>query len=285
MHKGSYTRELNPLQLKINKVIFGWDTTAGKRFDIILIIIILVSILFVMLETVPFYETNYKSFFRSAEWVITVFFTFEYILRLYCSKQPFRYMFSFYGLVDFVSILPAYLSLYFVDSHELAIIRSLRLLRGFKIFEMSKYTSEGVLLLISMRKSFPRITVFLAFILILTSILGSILYVIEGRMEDTGFTSIPNSMYWAIATLSTVGYGDITPVTAAGKFIASMIMILGYAVIAVPTGIVAADAVSRGRGASDDQEKDEFCQECGIDGHKLGAEFCYQCGANLNEAN
>ena len=273
-------RKLSPLQAKLNEIIFGWSTPAGKLFDIVLLIIILISILFVMLESVSSYNARFSTHFKIAEWIITIFFTVEYGLRLYCSPRPKKYAKSFYGIVDFISILPAYLSLVLTGTHFLAIIRSLRLLRAFKIFELSRYTSQGFLLLIALRDSIEKITVFLVFILIFTSIIGAVMYVVEGEIPGSGFDSIPRSVYWAIETLSTVGYGDIAPVSAFGQFLAAIVMILGYSVIAVPTGIVSAEII---QGAKKNGQKDERkrCKFCNAKGHYAKAKFCYRCSEEL----
>lgn len=273
-------RKLSPTQSRLNKIIFGWETPAGKLFDVVLLIIILLSIVFVMLESVSSYNERFSTQFKIAEWAITIFFTIEYILRLYCAPRPKKYAKSFYGIVDFISILPAYLSLVLTGTHFLAIIRSLRLLRAFKIFEMSRYTSEGFMLIEALKKSAEKIIVFLVFVLIFTSIIGAVMYVIEGEIPDSGFDSIPRSVYWAIETLSTVGYGDIAPVSALGQFLAAIVMILGYSIIAVPTGIVSAEMV---QSAKNKQEKVERkrCRYCAAKGHYPKAKFCYRCSEEL----
>lgn len=274
-------RLLTPLQKKLNEIIFGWSTPMGKLFDVVLLIIILLSIVFVMLESVASYNDKYKEAFKIAEWIITIFFTIEYALRLYCSPRPKKYASSFYGIVDFISILPAYLSLVLTGTHFLAIIRSLRLLRAFKIFELSRYTSQGFMLIIALKKSFAKIIVFLVFILIFTSIIGAIMYVIEGELPDSGFDSIPRSVYWAIVTLTTVGYGDIAPISALGQFLAALVMILGYSVIAVPTGIVSAEMVKEA-GYSMGKTEKRRCKYCSAKGHYAKADFCFRCGEELS---
>ncbi len=273
-------RKLSPLQTKLNEIIFGWETPSGKLFDVILLIFILFSILDVMLESVPSYSAKYKDLFVTTEWVITIFFTIEYGLRLYCSPRPKKYATSFFGVVDFLSILPAYLSLILTGTHFLAIIRSLRLLRAFKIFELSRYTSQGFMLIIALKNSFDKIIVFLVFILIFTSIIGAVMYVIEGEIPGSGFDSIPRSVYWAIVTLTTVGYGDIAPVSALGQFLAAIVMILGYSIIAVPTGIVSAEMIQTAQAEKADNNSRQ-CKYCSIKGHTSKADYCYRCGEEL----
>jgi len=273
-------RKLSPTQSKLNEIIFGWETPAGKLFDVVLLIIILISIVFVMLESVSSYNDKFSTLFKIAEWAITIFFTIEYGLRLYCSPRPKKYAKSFYGIVDFISILPAYLSLVLTGTHFLAIIRSLRLLRAFKIFELSRYTSQGFMLIIALRDSLAKITVFLVFILIFTSIIGAVMYVVEGEIPGSGFDSIPRSVYWAIVTLTTVGYGDIAPVSAFGQFLAAIVMILGYSVIAVPTGIVSAEMVTNAK--KNPQKVDrKRCKYCNSKGHYPKAKYCYRCSEEL----
>jgi len=274
-------RKLSPIQSRLNEIIFGWETPAGKLFDVVLLLIILMSILFVMLESVDSYNVKYATEFRVAEWVITVFFTIEYVLRIYCSPKPKRYAKSFYGVVDFISILPAYISLFVTGTHFLAIIRSLRLLRAFKIFELSRYTSQGFMLIIALKQSFAKITVFLVFILIFTSIIGAVMYVVEGQIPDSGFDSIPRSVYWAIVTLTTVGYGDIAPISAFGQFLAAIVMILGYSVIAVPTGIVSAEMVQQAK-SNKEHPKSRRCKFCNAKGHYPKAKYCYRCSEELS---
>lgn len=268
-------------QLKndLYEIIFGWETPRGKLFDIILLILIVLSIILVMLESVPAYDEKYHSLFRISEWVITVLFTLEYGLRLYCSPRPKNYATSFFGVVDFISILPSYLSLFLVNTHFLSIIRSLRLLRAFRIFEMTRYTSQGFYIMVALRKSFAKIIVFLVFVLIFTSIIGAVMFVIEGSEPNTGFDNIPRSLYWAITTLSTVGYGDISPITPIGQTLAAIVMILGYSVIAVPTGILSAEMVKQGKEPK--QRKIIVCKNCENTAHLKDAAYCKDCGEKL----
>ncbi|MBT8219820.1 MAG: ion transporter [Bacteroidia bacterium] len=259
------------------EIIFGWETPRGKLFDILLLILIVLSIILVMLESVPALDEKYHTFFVISEWVITVLFTIEYALRLYCSPRPKNYATSFFGVVDFVSILPSYLSLFLVNTQALSIVRSLRLMRAFRIFQMTRYTSQGFYLLVALKNSFAKIIVFLVFVLIFTSIIGAIMYVVEGSEPDTGFDSIPRSLYWAITTLSTVGYGDIAPSTALGQTLAAIVMILGYSVIAVPTGILSAEMVKGKKGPPSVKEI-IVCPNCESSKHFKHATFCQDCG-------
>ena len=263
---------------KLHEIIYEADTPAGKLFDIILLIAILASVVFVMLETVEQFDNRYHTFLNAAEWVITILFTIEYIARIVAVKQPSKYIFSFYGIIDLLSTIPKYLSLLFVGTHALAALRALRLLRVFRILKLARYVGESNRLLVALRNSRAKISVFLFFVVILCVILGTIMYLIEGG-EDGGFTSIPRSVYWAIVTLTTVGYGDIAPVTALGQFIAAFIMILGYGIIAIPTGIVTAE-YTRNREV---HTNTQCCPYCTADKHKDNAEFCYKCGQLLNE--
>ena len=225
---------------KLHEIIYEADTPVGRTFDFILLIAILASILFVMLESVEYIDSRYHGFLNIAEWVITVLFTIEYIARIIAVKRPSKYIFSFYGIIDLLSTIPKYLSLFFVGSQSLVALRALRLLRVFRILKLARYIGESTNFVRALKMSRAKIMVFLSFVLILCIILGTIMYLVEGE-RDSGFTSIPRSVYWAIVTLTTVGYGDIAPATAVGQFIASIIMILGYSIIAIPTGIVSAE--------------------------------------------
>ncbi|MFY0631652.1 MAG: ion transporter [Flavobacteriaceae bacterium] len=261
---------------RLHEVIYEADTPAGKLFDVILLIAILASILFVMLESVQSINDEYGGLLDIAEWVITILFSIEYILRIVAIKKPWKYVFSFYGIIDLLSTIPKYLSLFIVGSHNLAALRALRLLRVFRILKLARYIGESNRLLVALRASRAKIAVFLFFVLILCIILGTIMYMIEGA--DNGFTSIPRSVYWAIVTLTTVGYGDIAPGTPLGQLIASAIMILGYAIIAIPTGIVGSEMVRKII-----HTNTQACPNCLKEDHKDDAEFCYHCGNELNE--
>ncbi|NQY05924.1 MAG: ion transporter [Flavobacteriaceae bacterium] len=265
---------------KLHEVIYEADTSAGKWFDIILLFLILASIVVVMLESVSYIDKEYHAELDIAEWIITILFTFEYIARIVVIKKPSEYIFSFYGLVDFFSTIPKYLSLFLIGTHALVALRALRLLRVFRILKLARFIGEGNQLANALKASKAKILVFLMAIFMLCIILGTVMYMIEGG-SGSGFTSIPRSVYWAIVTLTTVGYGDIAPVTALGQFIASIIMILGYAVIAVPTGIVSAEMTKK-------KEKKvhlntRSCPNCAAEYHRDDAQFCYECGTQLNE--
>ena len=229
-----------------------------------------------MLESIGSFNAKHQDFLNISEWIITVLFTIEYILRIVAIKKPLKYIFSFYGIIDLLSTIPKYLSLIFIGSHHFAALRALRLLRVFRILKLTRYIGASNKLLIALKASRAKIGVFLFFIIILCVILGAIMYMIEGA--DNGFTSIPKSIYWAVVTMTTVGYGDIAPQTPFGQFIASIIMILGYAIIAIPTGIVSSE-ISK---TDSIDTNTQSCPNCGIDGHKDGAEFCFSCGTKLN---
>ena len=264
------------LKHRLHEIIYEADTRGGKLFDVILLIAILASILFVMLESVQSIDEKYGSFLDVAEWVITILFSLEYVLRIVTVKKPWKYIFSFYGIIDLLSTIPKYVSLILIDSHNLAVLRALRLLRIFRILKITRYIGASNRLLLALRSSRAKIAVFLLFVLILCIILGTIMYMIEGA--ENGFTSIPRSVYWAIVTLTTVGYGDIAPVTALGQLIASAIMILGYAIIAIPTGIVGSEMMN-----ANIHTNTQSCPNCMRDSHQDGAIFCYHCGDKLNE--
>ena len=276
--KGNGKPEINPLKERLHELIFEADTPTGKWFDIILLILILASVLAVILESVPSLDARYHNLFITVEWLFTIVFTIEYILRLYCVYKPWKYATSFFGIVDLLAILPTYLSILFYQSHYLTVIRALRLLRVFRIFKLAKYSYGGKVILVALRQSRAKITVFLTFVILMTTLIGSLMYVIEGGTND-GFRSIPQSIYWAIVTLTTVGFGDITPQTPLGRFFSAMVMILGYAVIAVPTGIVSAELAS----VKETGLNTQTCRYCSKDGHDDDAEYCKFCGEILNE--
>jgi voltage-gated potassium channel len=257
------------------EIIFEADTKAGKFFDLALLIIILISVALVMLESVPEIQQNNRQILKISEWAITVIFTIEYILRITIIKKPFKYIFSFYGIIDFLSVIPTYLGLLIFGSHSLVVIRVLRLLRVFRILKLTRYTNAGKTLAQAMWNSRAKISVFIFFVLIIVTIFGTIMYIIEG--EEHGFTSIPRSIYWAIVTLTTVGYGDISPVTPVGQFLASVVMIMGYAIIAVPTGIVTAEIIK-----PTFKSNTQVCPECLYESHENDAIFCKKCGCELN---
>lgn len=256
--------------------IFEAETTGGKIFDVSLLLLIVMSVVLGMLESVkPLYNT-YGHLFYAAEWTLTILFTIEYILRIVAVRNKEKYIFSFYGIIDFLSIFPFYLALIFPALHFLGIVRVLRLLRIFRIFNLVHFLEESNTLLHSLWKSRRKIVIFLFFVLLLTIIMGSAMYVIESGKNEA-FSSIPQSIYWAIVTLTTVGYGDIAPVTAFGKFIASIIMILGYSIIALPTGIITASVINASR-----KETTRTCKNCLKQGHDSDAVYCKYCGYKLD---
>ncbi|MFK8038874.1 MAG: ion transporter [Crocinitomicaceae bacterium] len=267
---------LKPWQKKVHEIIFGADTAAGKAFDVGLLIAIIISIIVVMLESVPSLNSKYHDIFYIIEWVFTIFFTLEYLARIVSTGKPTRYIFSFYGIIDLLSILPTYLGLFIVGSQSLMVIRAVRLLRIFRILKLARFVKESKQLGDALKASRHRIFVFLLAVLTLATILGTVMYMIESA--DSGFTSIPRSIYWAIITLTTVGYGDIAPITAVGQFIASIVMILGYAILAVPTGIVTSELMKPG---DSNQVSSKSCSECSAEGHDTNAIYCKICGEKL----
>lgn len=263
---------------RIYHIIFEAETPAGKTFDIVLLLLILLSIIAVMLESVRAIAEQYGPTLRGAEWVFTGLFTLEYALRLATTRRPWRYVFSFFGLVDLLSILPTYLSLLIPGSQSLLVIRSLRLIRVFRVFKLARYVGEGQLLIDAVKSSRQKITVFLVTIVTVVMIVGSAMYLVEG--PEHGFTNIPQSVYWAVVTMTTVGYGDISPETPLGKLLASMIMVMGYGIIAVPTGIVTAEVIEAQQ-RRNRKALTRVCKECHKEGHDLDALHCKKCGAKL----
>lgn len=269
---------------KLHDIIYEADTPAGKLFDVILLITIIASIILVMLESIKSFDENYHRFLNVAEWIITILFSIEYIARVVTVKKPFKYIFSFYGIIDLLSTIPKYISVLFGGIHALAALRALRLLRVFRILKLARYLGASNLLVSALKSSRAKISVFLFAVLILCIIFGTLMYLIEG--EESGFTSIPVSVYWCIVTLTTVGFGDIAPITPLGQFIAAFIMILGYGIIAVPTGIVSAEYTAQGKTGTKNpvtnpQLNSKSCENCLTEGHKDDAEFCYTCGEKL----
>ncbi len=252
---------------KLYHIIFESDTPAGKAFDVALLIAILLSIMAVMLESVQSIRLRYGEAIKAVEWFFTVIFTIEYVLRIYCAPRRWAYVTSFYGIVDLVSILPSYLSLFILNTQYVLIIRGLRLLRVFRVLKLTHYLGQAEILKTALKQSVAKITVFIGAVLTLVFIVGALMYLIEG--PENGFTSIPLSIYWAIVTLTTVGYGDIAPQTVPGQILASVVMILGYGIIAVPTGIVSvelsrvdAGALARQRMKGNDPDQPRFCKPC-----------------------
>ncbi|NPA42479.1 MAG: ion transporter [Chlorobi bacterium] len=268
---------IRKLKSRLYTIIFEADTFGGKLFDIILLILIVISVLTVILETVPPLQAKYGDVFNLIEWVITILFSIEYLLRVWVSKNPKAYIFSFFGIIDFLSAIPKYLSYFVAGSQLLIALRALRLLRIFKILKLSPFMGEAQRLTRALKASRHKIMVFLLAVIILTVILGTIMYLVEYG-AGSGFDSIPKSIYWAIVTLTTVGYGDIAPVTPLGQFIASLIMILGYGIIAVPTGIVTTEMTRDLKVHTNTQ----VCPYCHEDTHVDGAVYCHRCGNLLN---
>jgi len=262
---------------KLHEIIFEADTRAGKAFDIALLVLILISVAVVMLESVNSIRLIHGKTLNNIEWVLTILFSIEYFARIISIKKPIKYIFSFYGVIDLLSIIPTYLGLFVTGASSMAAIRSIRLLRVFRILKLARYLKEATTLKNALVSSRPKIVVFLVAIFSIVTIMGTIIYLIEDPKD--GFTSIPRSIYWAIVTLTTVGYGDIAPQTVLGQFFASIIMILGYAIIAVPTGIVSAEIA---RSNTDNQLNTQVCPSCSKEGHENDAEFCKFCGSSLN---
>jgi voltage-gated potassium channel len=273
---------------KLHQIIYEADTRTGKLFDVILLILILLSVIFVMIESIKGQSEIVYDLLYYGEWVITIFFTFEYIARVITVKKPSSYIFSFYGIIDFLSTIPLYLSFILVGSNFLLTVRALRLLRVFRILKITRYIGESNKLRKALIDSRPKIFVFLFAVLIISIIAGTLMYIVEG--EESGFVSIPVSVYWCIVTLTTVGFGDIAPITPLGQFIAAVIMIMGYGIIAVPTGIVSAEYVNAGAKKKkitlDDEEyvhvNTQACRNCGASKHRDDSEFCHICGDSLH---
>lgn len=272
--------KLNQRKQRIFEIIFEADTYYGKLFDIALLVTILISVALVMLESVPIINAKHHKLLVVLEWIVTALFTIEYFFRLYCVRKPWRYFFSFYGIIDLLSILPTYLGIIYPSTKYLSSIRILRLFRIFRIFGLTQFMRGGNTILIALRKSRAKIVVFLSFIILMIVVIGSVMFVVEGSHPESGFTSIPISIYWAVVTLTTVGYGDIAPVTGLGKFIASVVMIIGYGVIAVPTGIVSAEAFKAAR--EEPPSNTQICPHCHDGKHSDNANFCKTCGHPLH---
>ncbi|MBD0286052.1 MAG: ion transporter [Flavisolibacter sp.] len=260
----------------LHETIYESNTAAGKAFDVALLVFIVASILIVMLDSVQQWHQRYGHIFFVLEWVFTALFTLEYILRLISIRKPLLYVTSFLGIIDLLAFLPTYLSIFFPGAHSLLVVRALRLLRIFRIFKLTHFLSEMQFLGAAVRSSLKKISIFTLIVLTIVIILGSIMYLVE--KGENGFTSIPTCIYWAIVTITTVGYGDISPVTPVGKFVASMIMLIGYSIIAVPTGIVTTEVALALRKK---EQKPETCPGCGREGHDWDAQFCKFCGEKL----
>ena len=266
---------MRPLRDRVHDVIFQHDDTHERAFDVVLIAAILLSVLVVMLDSVESIAARYGAALHVAEWVFTGLFTLEYALRLWSAREPLRYARSFYGAIDLLAILPTYLAVVFPAGRFLIALRVLRVLRVFRILKLAHYVREASVLSAALRASRHKITVFVSTVLTVVVVVGSLMYLIEG--PESGFTSIPQSIYWAIVTITTVGYGDLAPTTPAGKVLASALMVLGYGIIAVPTGIVTLELDRASRA----QQDARVCRGCGVARHDPDANFCRYCGSGL----
>jgi len=267
----------NPASLReqLYVIVFQTDTVAGRRFDKILLLIILASLVTVILDSIDEVHRSYAGLLAGIEWGFTAIFLVEYLARLYCSPKPLRYAFSFYGLVDLLAIVPGIIALYYSDAQYLLIIRVIRMLRIFRVLKLSPYLKQAHYLMEALRGSKQKIIVFLVSVSTLVTVFGTLMYVIEG--PEHGFTSIPKGIYWAIVTLTTVGFGDIVPKTPLGQVLSSLVMITGYSIIAVPTGIFTAELANAMRG----EQLQHDCPTCRKKSHEHGAAFCSRCGNSL----
>lgn len=268
------------LRERVRKIIHEADTPAGKAFDVTLIIAILASVAVVMLITVPGLA-RWQDTLNSIEWGFTFLFTVEYALRLWSVESPAKYARSFFGIIDLIAILPTYISVYYSGAEYLLVVRALRVLRIFRILKLIEYVQGARIIMRALRASHAKITVFLLAVLVLVTIVGAMMYLVEGQHNER-FESIPKSIYWAIVTLTTVGYGDITPSTPVGQFLAAVVMIMGYSIIAVPTGIVSAE-IARVDGPHAPNTR--ACPNCGVEGHRGDAQFCHACAYELKPSD
>lgn len=271
------------VRTKLKIIIFGTDTKAGRLFDVMLLWTILFSILLIMLETVSFLNAKYHNIFKTLEWIVTGLFTLEYLLRIWVVRKKAGYIFSFFGVIDFLSVIPSYIGLFVSGYHTLMILRAIRLLRLFRVFQLTDYLSESAAMGKAMLASLKKIVIFLSILIVAVMILGTVMFIVEGSAN--GFQSIPHSIYWAIVTITTVGYGDITPVTILGKIVSSVIMLLGYSIIAVPTGIVTAELTKSRFEKNDLKSIKGYCHHCGIEIYDDKANYCRNCGTLLKEAD
>lgn len=276
-HPRSEERPLSPRRARIHEVIFEANTPAGKAFDVGLLVAIALSVGAVMLESVGAIRGRFGGGLYAAEWLFTILFTVEYALRLSCVRYPLRYAFSFFGIIDLLAFLPTYLSLVLPGAQSLLVIRVVRLLRVFRIFKLTRFLGEARTLVVALHSSRHKIVVFLGAVLSLVTIMGTLMYLIEG--PESGFTSVPRSIYWAIVTMTTVGYGDITPRSVLGQSLAAFVMILGYSIIAVPTGIFSAELMRAARDVAG--RSTQACPGCGSEGHDSDAVYCKRCGTKL----
>ena len=268
--------KLKDWRFSIHEVIYESNTPSGKAFDVALLFAIFTSIIVVMLDSVESLHTEYGNLFYTLEWAFSILFTIEYILRLICIRQPIKYVISPLGIIDLIALIPSYLSIFFLGAQSLLVFRALRLLRVFRIFKLGHFLTEIDFLTVAIKGSIRKISIFLMTVFMLAVILGSIMYLVEKR--ENGFSNIPESIYWAIVTITTVGYGDISPVTPMGKSLAAIVMLIGYAIIAVPTGIITHDLAVASRKKN---EILESCPNCSREGHDADAKFCKYCGSSL----
>lgn len=266
------------LRKRVFQIIFESDTRPAKTFDIVLITLIVLSVGVIFLDSVPHLHERYGGLFYAVEWVFTLIFTLELALRLYCLDHPLRYLRSFYGILDLLAIMPTWLSLLLPGAQSLLVLRVLRVLRVFRVLRLMEFVGEGQMLVQALKRSQRKILLFLLTVLLIITVFGALIYLIEP--PEAGFTSMPRSMYWAIVTLTTVGYGDIAPVTPLGQFISAFMMILGYSIIAVPTGVFSAEVI---RSIRQERYSDEACPGCGHEGHERDAKYCRLCGTWLDE--
>lgn len=277
-------RDLNKLQRALYEVIFEARTRRGRIFDLFLIFTITCSVLVIMLESVSAIQAEYSTLLTTLEWIFTVFFTFEYILRIYCVGKPFKYIFSFFGIVDFLAIIPTYLTLFVAIGPGLNTIRILRFIRIYNVLKLGAFTDSGNIILTALYQSRHKIIVFLTAIMTLVVFVGGLVYFVESFSENSQFKSIPASIYWAVVTVTTVGYGDITPITPLGQFFSVILMISGYAIIAVPTGIVTGELVKTSwKNTTTKSKNSVICENCENSVHIENALFCSQCGSELRK--
>lgn len=262
------------MKVRLHEIVFGTTTKAGRIFDIILLILILISVLIVMFESVPKWQSEYSNGLYYAEWGFTIIFAIEYLLRILISPKPLKYILSWWGIIDLISILPTFLTAFISGYASLRVVRALRLLRIFRILKLSRFTSESQALAHSLKASYYKIMVFLFFVVMMMIMAGTVMYVLEGG--ENGFDSIPASIYWAIVTTTTVGYGDVVPHTDIGKILSSVMMILGYSIIAVPTGLITVEMSKY----KEDGQKDNLCAHCEHD-NPFGSIYCNQCGNEM----
>lgn len=268
---------------RLRNIIFGYDTPAGRAFDIVLIIAIIGSLVVVMLDSVQSIHQKYEGILNGFEWFFTIIFTFEYIARVYSAKNPWQYIFSFYGIIDLLSTIPSYLSLFIPGGETILILRVFRLIRIFRIFKLGHYVKGSQIIVTALYENRGKIISFLTIVLIIVIFIGSLMYIVEG--EENGFTSIPRSMYWAIVTVTTVGFGDISPQTNFGQLLASLLMLIGYSIIAVPTGIVSSGILRPKNVKSEEDESlirsNKVCSRCQSYAYSTEDNYCWKCGASI----